>query len=377
MNQAGTRLKQWQVTGAAWMLEQEKSTVGGDILAQTGCQQMLEQPNRACPQSEAAVLVRDRIAGKMAAAARPSVDVPVGAGWLAHQRQEYELERVVAKRTHKTKGGKIKTQYLVKWLGFEDHENTWLDDKDLEQAQELINEYENRQAATTSVPYVTIGSQMGEAAESEFTDTRSSCRILLTSYQCGAHGLNLHAKCSRVILLKPSRISIRFFRRWDASTASGSEAARRCGPSSKSIPYPEVMSTRVKDDGEDEEAADQAEAEVIQRAVLDLDRMNARMTPRGRKRERARQDSQLRAARDAKCTKATASKCFGSGRKAWDYELHRGAEVQPSAVTKQRADQSRNSALLHYEETEEPLPVPKKPATILTSHVEWDDSTRL
>ncbi|GFF87009.1 LOW QUALITY PROTEIN: hypothetical protein IFM47457_07354 [Aspergillus lentulus] len=253
-----------------------------------------------------------------------------------------------------------------------------------------------------SVPYVTIGSQMGEAAESEFTDTRSSCRILLTSYQCGAHGLNLHAKCSRVILLKPSRISIRFFRRWDASTASGSEAARRgleCNNTLKALPQfsaqlhdllkPIVMSTRVKDDGEDEEAADQAEAEVIQRAVvdclrhdlglpqLDLDRMNARMTPRGRKRERARQDSQLRAARDAKCTKATASKCFGSGRKAWDYELHRGAEVQPSAVTKQRADQSRNSALLHYEETEEPLPVPKKPATILTSHVEWDDSTRL
>ncbi|GFF87007.1 protein CHROMATIN REMODELING 5 [Aspergillus lentulus] len=66
------------------------------------------------------------------------------------KKREYELERVVAKRTHKTKGGKIKTQYLVKWLGFEDHENTWLDDKDLEQAQELINEYENRQAATTS-----------------------------------------------------------------------------------------------------------------------------------------------------------------------------------------------------------------------------------
>ena len=63
MNQAGTRLKQWQVTGAAWVLEQEKSTVSGGILAQTGCQQMLEQPSRACPQSEAAVLVRDRIAG--------------------------------------------------------------------------------------------------------------------------------------------------------------------------------------------------------------------------------------------------------------------------------------------------------------------------
>lgn len=33
LNQAGTRLKQWQVTGAAWMLEQEKSPVGGGILA--------------------------------------------------------------------------------------------------------------------------------------------------------------------------------------------------------------------------------------------------------------------------------------------------------------------------------------------------------
>ena len=50
-----------------------------------------------------------------------------------------------------------------------------------------------------SVPYVTIGSQMGEAARreaaAEFADTRSSCRILLASYQCGAHGLNLHAEC--------------------------------------------------------------------------------------------------------------------------------------------------------------------------------------
>lgn len=39
------------------------------------------------------------------------------------------------------------------------------------------------------------------------------------------------------------------------------------------------MSTRVKDDGEDEEAADQAEAEVIQRAVVDcLRRMLGQMT---------------------------------------------------------------------------------------------------
>jgi hypothetical protein len=33
LNQAGTRLKPWQVTGAAWMLDQERSPVGGGILA--------------------------------------------------------------------------------------------------------------------------------------------------------------------------------------------------------------------------------------------------------------------------------------------------------------------------------------------------------
>ncbi|GFF30508.1 hypothetical protein IFM61606_10549 [Aspergillus udagawae] len=33
MHQDGTRLKPWQVTGAAWMLSQEKSPIGGGILA--------------------------------------------------------------------------------------------------------------------------------------------------------------------------------------------------------------------------------------------------------------------------------------------------------------------------------------------------------
>jgi hypothetical protein len=44
---------------------------------------------------------------------------------------EYELEHIITKWTHKTKGGKIKIQYLVKWLGYNNHENTWLDEKDL------------------------------------------------------------------------------------------------------------------------------------------------------------------------------------------------------------------------------------------------------
>ncbi|GAQ08097.1 hypothetical protein ALT_5418 [Aspergillus lentulus] len=204
----------------------------------------------------------------MAAAARPSVDVPVGAGWLAHQ----------------------------------------------------MGEAARREAAA------------------EFADTRSSCRILLTSYQCGAHGLNLHAECSCVILLEPSLNLNTLFQ---ASM---------------------VMAAQAKDDGEDEEAADQAEAEVIQGAVVDCLRRAARGREQGR-------IPQLRAARDEAHQLASALALTENTNRR-----HRGAEVQPSAVTKQRADQSRNSALLHYEETEEPLPVPKKPATILTSHVEWNDS---
>ncbi|KAF4164299.1 hypothetical protein CNMCM6936_009368 [Aspergillus lentulus] len=215
---------------------------------------------------------------------------------------------------------------------------------------------------------------MGEAgrreAAAEFADTRSSCRILLTSYQCGAHGLNLHAECSCVILLEPSLNLNTLFQ------AVGRVQARRCALPQFSAQLHDllksmVMAAQAKDDGEDEEAADEAEAEVIQRAVLDLDGMNARMKPRGRKRERARQDSPTEGRARRKVhqgygQQVNIGKCFGSGRKASDYELHRGAEVQPSAVMKQRADQSRNSALLHYEETEEP-------ATTLTSHVEWND----
>ncbi|RHZ46015.1 C-terminal helicase domain-containing protein [Aspergillus thermomutatus] len=57
------------------------------------------------------------------------------------------------------------------------------------------------------VRYATIRAQMGENARREaaerFTKPISDCEVLLTSYQCGAHGLNLHSECSRVVLLKP------------------------------------------------------------------------------------------------------------------------------------------------------------------------------
>lgn len=51
---------------------------------------------------------------------------------------EYEVERIL---NHKRKRGKI--QYLVKWLGYADHENSWLLEKDLKNSPELLKTYKH------------------------------------------------------------------------------------------------------------------------------------------------------------------------------------------------------------------------------------------
>jgi hypothetical protein len=50
---------------------------------------------------------------------------------------EYEVETIKDHRTD-TKGN---TSYLVAWKGYEDHDNTWEPAANLENSQELINEY--------------------------------------------------------------------------------------------------------------------------------------------------------------------------------------------------------------------------------------------
>ncbi|KAF4231039.1 hypothetical protein CNMCM6805_000357 [Aspergillus fumigatiaffinis] len=191
-----------------------------------------------------------------------------------------------------------------------------------------------------------------------------------------------HAECSRVILLEPPLNLNTLFQAVARVHRLGQRSSQKvwsifqehtisrwleCNNTLKILPQfsaqlhdllkPMVMAARAKDGGEDEEAADQAEAEDLDDLGLpqrDLDRMKARVMLRGRKRERARQDSPTEGRARRKRTKATVSK-------------RRGTEVWPSAV--------RDQVNLAYSEaeTEEPLPVPKKPATILTSHVERDD----
>ena len=59
--------------------------------------------------------------------------------------EEFEVETLVNKRV-KGKGKRKKVEYLVKWLGYPDHENMWVPEEDLE-CDELVGEYENNHAA--------------------------------------------------------------------------------------------------------------------------------------------------------------------------------------------------------------------------------------
>ena len=57
---------------------------------------------------------------------------------LINGEEEYEVERVVSSRRH-GRGGHI--QYLVKWKGYLDVENQWVDWCDMDHAREAIAEF--------------------------------------------------------------------------------------------------------------------------------------------------------------------------------------------------------------------------------------------
>ena len=59
---------------------------------------------------------------------------------LINEEEQYEVEQVLDERNN---GCWKKKQYLVKWKGYPDSDNQWLDAKDMENAQELIAEFHN------------------------------------------------------------------------------------------------------------------------------------------------------------------------------------------------------------------------------------------
>ena len=59
---------------------------------------------------------------------------------LIGEEEQYEVEQVLDERNY---GRGKKKQYLVKWKGYPDSDNQWLDAKDMENTQELIAEFHN------------------------------------------------------------------------------------------------------------------------------------------------------------------------------------------------------------------------------------------
>ena len=59
---------------------------------------------------------------------------------LVGEEEQYEVEQVLDERIY---GCWKKKQYLVKWKGYPDSDNQWLDAKDMENTQELIADFHN------------------------------------------------------------------------------------------------------------------------------------------------------------------------------------------------------------------------------------------
>ena len=54
--------------------------------------------------------------------------------------QEFEVEAIISHRTRNTRN-KSRTEYLVKWKGYDHCEDTWLPEYELGSAQEKLNTY--------------------------------------------------------------------------------------------------------------------------------------------------------------------------------------------------------------------------------------------
>ena len=66
---------------------------------------------------------------------------------LIREEEQYKVEQVLDECNY---GRWKKKQYLVKWKGYPDLDNQWLDAKDMENAQELIAEFHNSRSNLSS-----------------------------------------------------------------------------------------------------------------------------------------------------------------------------------------------------------------------------------
>ena len=76
----------------------------------------------------------------------PSIPLPA---ILLPDGEEWEVEKILDECKHYKK-----TQYLVKWRGFPDHENSWEKESDLRNCKDLLEEFRNRRRPAVVPPSV-------------------------------------------------------------------------------------------------------------------------------------------------------------------------------------------------------------------------------
>ncbi|MBX9718871.1 MAG: chromo domain-containing protein [Microbacteriaceae bacterium] len=64
---------------------------------------------------------------------------------VVDSEEHWEIEKIIATRRFRNK-----TQYLVKWLGFADHDNSWLYEHQLSNAQDLLRKWKLGDGHTVS-----------------------------------------------------------------------------------------------------------------------------------------------------------------------------------------------------------------------------------
>ncbi len=90
---------------------------------------------------------------------------------LVNNKEEYEIEKILDTRQF---GRGRKRQYLIKWKGYPDSDNEWVDRKDIH-APEAIREFEN--SRTTVKGHI----RMGMTGEYPITPLTTSTTITHTS----------------------------------------------------------------------------------------------------------------------------------------------------------------------------------------------------
>lgn len=129
------------------------------------------------------------------------------------EEEEYEVEKCVDKRIVK---GKI--QYLIKWKGFEDTDNTWEPIENLE-CSELISEYEEtlkKKNGKENKEKEVMKEEKKRKISTEKAETQT-LKKTKTTHEVKARGFARKLKPEKIIGATDSGGSLTFLMKWEGS----------------------------------------------------------------------------------------------------------------------------------------------------------------